>query len=365
MNTILIWLLWFLGAQAALTLVQFLLRKRAAKFLPRLGVILLKAALAVGFAFLVMAGPEFLRPAQFALTALYAALLPDAAADLLYSLFNGLRRGERHFGAYRLLSFALGALFFVYGTANMQIVTPETRAYTSPKLQEAHKLVFVSDLHVGGAQPLSVTAGTIRKIAEEKPDFVILGGDITDDYTPKADMEEVYRLFGALGVPVYYIDGNHEVLQYEKYLEAGLPYTQSELLAALEKNGVIPLRDESVEIGPDLLLLGREDEASNRRVGIGAPEDSASERFLLVADHRPDSAAEHAKLGGDLQLSGHTHAGQFFPLRWVYSLDVDAYGDYAYDGLTLHVSAGAAGWRIPFRTEAHCHYDVITLLPEG
>ena len=365
MNTILIWLLWFLGAQAALTLVQFLFRRRAAKFFPRLLVILLKTALAVGFAFLVMAGPVFLRPAQFALTALYAALLPDAAADLLYSLWRGLRRGERHFGAYRLFSFALGVLFFAYGTVNMQIVTPETRVYTAPGLQQAHKLVFVADLHAGSAQLPSVTADTIRKIGAEKPDFVILGGDITDDYTPKADMEEVYRLFGALGVPVYYIDGNHEVVQHGQYLPSGLPYTQAELAAAMEESGIIVLRDDYAEIGPDLLLLGREDAASDQRADIAAPGASEAGRFLLVADHQPGSAAEHAALGAQLQLSGHTHAGQFFPLRWVYSILVDAYGDYDYDGMTLHVSAGAAGWRIPLRTEAHCHYDVITLLPEG
>ena len=71
-------------------------------------------------------------------------------------------------------------------------------------------------------------------------------------------------------------------------------------------------------------------------------------------------------LGADLQLSGHTHAGQFFPLKLLYPLFTPTYGEYEYDnGAKLIVSAGASGWRFPFRTEAHCSFEVVDLLPAG
>ena len=71
-------------------------------------------------------------------------------------------------------------------------------------------------------------------------------------------------------------------------------------------------------------------------------------------------------LGADLQLSGHTHAGQFFPLKLFYPLFTPTYGEYEYDkGAMLIVSAGASGWRFPFRTEAHCGFEVVDLLPAG
>ena len=67
-----------------------------------------------------------------------------------------------------------------------------------------------------------------------------------------------------------------------------------------------------------------------------------------------------------MQLSGHTHAAQFFPLRLLYPLFTPTYGEYAYDGgAMLYVSAGASGWRFPFRTEAHCRFEVVDLLPAG
>lgn len=364
MNRYLSWILLFAAAQVVLTILAFLFRERKPHPVWRAAAILLKAVLAVALAFLVMAGPVFLRPVQPVLVAFYAVLLPDAAAELIYCVYCAVRKKKRSFAPRRKLGLLLGVLFFIYGTVNMQIVTPKQHIYSSPKLTQAHKLVFVSDLHVGSSQSMDTTRKTIRSIQSEHPDFVILGGDITDDYTSREEMEETYRLFGQLGVPVYYIDGNHEVVQHAEYIRGGLPYTEQELTDAMERNGIIVLRDEYVKLSPDLLLLGREDAAApDRRAAVSSLSNPAPKAFLLVADHQPGSIREHLELSADLQLSGHTHAGQLFPLQLVYSLFIDAYGDYTYGDATLNVSSGASGWRVPFRTDAWCHYEVVTLLP--
>ncbi len=359
MKTLGAWIVLFLIVQAALTLVQVFTTRKPVKWPRRLAVIAAKALLAVAFALLVMAGPVFLRPVQRLLTVIYAVLLPDAAADLLTLL---LWRKERRFRQLRLASLVLGAAFFVYGTVNMQIVTPEYHRLASPKLTEAHRIVFVSDLHVGSAQSFDTTRRTIEQIGAEHPDFVILGGDITDDYTTKAEMEETYRLFGALGVPVFYIDGNHELVQHPEYIPGGIEYSREELLGAIERSGITVLRDEYAVLAPDLLLLGREDMSDlSQRKAIKEPD---TDRFFLVADHQPVSIREHLALGADLQLSGHTHAGQFFPLKLLYPLFTPTCGEYEYPrGAMLCVSAGAGGWRFPFRTEEHCHFEVVDLLP--
>ena len=364
MKTYLFWILLFIAVQAGLSLIQFLFRRKKIRPLWHTALIAFKAIFAVAFALLVMAGPVFLRPIQPLLVAIYAALLPDAAADLIYSLFCRFRGKERRFAPAKLLSLALGLVFFSYGTVNMQIVTPEYHTCISSKLTQAHRLVFVSDLHVGSSQSMETTRKTIRDIGAEKPDFVILGGDITDDYTSKEEMEETYRLFGELGVPVYYIDGNHEVVQHAEYIRGGLPYTEQELAGAMEQNGILVLKDTYVELAPDLMLFGREDAASDARCTDAIP-NPAPARFLLVADHQSDSVREHAaSYAADLQLSGHTHAGQFFPLKWIYTFFTNAYGEYTHGATTLYVSAGASGWRVPFRTDAHCHFEVVTLQPE-
>ena len=362
-----LWTLLFVLVQCVRALVQFMLRGRPVKKAARALCIASEAPFAVACAVLVMAGPVFLRPVQPLMTAVYAVLLPDAAAQTLCCLYAAVRKRARRFALSQALSLILGVLFFVYGTVNMQIVRPDAYIYTSPKLTQAHTIVFVADLHVGSAQPFSVTEKTIAAIRDTRPDAVILGGDITDDYTTKEEMRQTYRLFGTIGAPVYFIFGNHEVVQHEKYMRNGLHYTEQELLQALRENGITVLSDEYAAIAPDLLLLGREDAAvPELRQDISALPNPAPEKYLIVADHQPTRAEDNLAAGADLQLSGHTHAGQLFPNGLFLSFFSYTRGDYSLSGgQTMLVSPGACGWRFPFRTESHCRYEVIELRPEG
>lgn len=364
MKTFVIWVLLFIAAEAIIFVLQFLLRKKEIKNPVRIVIIVLKLLLAVAFAGLVMAGPVFLRPVQPLLVALYAALFADAVVDLIYTLVCIIRKKERKFSAQKVLSVIFGILFFVYGTVNMQIVTPNYHTYTSSKLASEHKLIFVADLHVGSSQNFSTTEKIIADIKAQKPDFIILGGDITDDYTTKEEMEQTYKLFGEIGSPVYFIFGNHEVVQHAKYMKNGLNYTEKELIQTMENNSIIILKDEYANIAPDLLLLGREDAATDERLDISALPNPDAKKFLIVADHQPVKVEDNLKAGTDLQLSGHTHAGQMFPLRMLYSVIGDVVGDYEYGDAVMNVSSGACGWRVPFRTDSHCHFEVVTLKPE-
>ena len=64
------------------------------------------------------------------------------------------------------------------------------------------------------------------------------------------------------------------------------------------------------------------------------------------------------------QLSGHSHAGQFFPLKYIYMFgEKYVYGDYQVGNTRLYVSSGITGWYYPFRTSAHCNYEVVHLAP--
>jgi len=365
MKTVLPWILYFVAAQVVLSLIQFALRKHKPKTAIRMCIILLKALLAAVLAFLVIAGPVFLRPVGFPLAAIYAALLPDAVADLIVTIWCLIRRRERSFIWTKVLSLVLGLAFFIYGTVNMETVTPNYTTFSSPRLTQEHKLVFISDLHVGSSQSLDVTRRTIESIRAENPDFVILGGDITDDYTTKEELEETYRLFGSLGIPVYYIDGNHERVQHAEYMKGGRNYTTQELLDIVRKNGIHILCNSYADIASDLILLGREDAAVTDPVPDSAIPNPKPEKYMVVADHQPVRVQENQDLGADLQLSGHTHAGQLFPLSLIYIPFIPVVGEYDYDGGTiLYVSSGASGWRFPFRTDYRCHYEVITLTPE-
>lgn len=362
MNIFIVFTLWFLAAEALVTLAGLPLRRRSLKPAGRAALIAGKALLAILFAFLVLAGPVQLRAVQPLMMALYVALLADAAADALCSLFFALRKKERSFPAVRTAGLVLGVLFFAFGVLNMETVKPQYHTYTSEKLSEAHTVVFLADLHVGSAQPFSVTEKTIAEIKALRPDATVLGGDIVDDYTTKEEMEATFRLFAGFETPVYFVYGNHDRQGHAQYA-GGRKFTPEELEAALAENGVILLRDAYAEIAPDLLLLGREDMSEAGRAEIAALTNPAPEKYLITADHQPNDFKNNLAAGTDLQLSGHTHAGQLFPLGLLYPLIGYCVGDYTEGNAVMNVSPGACGWRMPLRTENGCRYEVISLQP--
>ena len=362
MNEILSFILRFIVAELILTAVQLSLRKRKTGRGMRAAFIIIKFLLAVACAVLPLAGPIALRPVQPLMMAMYAALLADAAADIVYSIFIAVSGRDRSFAAGKVISAVFGAVLMTFGIVNMQTVRPAYHTYTSDKIADVHKFVFIADVHVGSAQPFSVTERTVAGVAAEQPEFVIIGGDLTDDYTEKDEMIATAELFGSLDCPVYYIYGNHDRQVHAEKYGGGRKYTEDEFRQALTGAGIIILRDEFVKIAPDLVLLGREDMSDKEgRADIASLKNPSPDAFLLVADHQPFGFKDNTSAGVDLQVSGHTHAGQLFPLGEFYSMFAYCRGDYEYNGSKLYVSPGSCGWRVPLRTDSRCLYEVISL----
>ncbi len=363
MNIIVFAILLFAVSEVIITAVQFFLRKKNIKTSRRFILVAVKALTAIAFAVLPLAGPVFMRPAQPIMMAAYIALLADAAADLICTLCYVLSKKERKFAVSKAVSLVFGILLFAYAVFNMETVKPNYHTYTSEKLQSEHTFVFIADLHTGSAQPFNVTEKTVSAVKALNPDFTVLGGDITDDYTTKEEMIETFRLFKDFETPVYYIYGNHDRQGHAEYAN-GLQYTEEEFEKAMRDCNIIILKDEYARIAPDLLLLGREDMTEESRADISSLENPDPGAYLVTADHQPADFKNNTAAGTDLQISGHTHAGQLFPLKFLYSL-IGGYvhGDYKEGNAVLNVSSGACGWRMPFRTDAHCNYEVITLKP--
>jgi len=365
MTIFIVWTLLFILSEAIVAFVRFLIRKKNIKPALRILIIVLKAILAVAFAVLPMAGPVQLRPVQPFMMAMYAVLLTDAVADIIYCVFCAIRKSERKFIFSQTLSLVLGVLFFVYGTVNMQVVLPNYHTYKSEMLKREHKIIFASDIHVGSAQTFSTLEKEVKDMVSESPECIILGGDITDDYTTKEEMKKTFELFGNCGVPVYYLYGNHDRQKHAEYAK-GLQFTAEELEKTIRNNGITILKDDYAELADDLMLLGREDiSEGGERAKAETLINPSPEKYLIAADHQPFEFKDNLVTGVDLQLSGHTHAGQLFPLCAMYSVIGYAYGDFYEHDAVMNVSAGACGWRVPFRTEKHCYFEVISLQPAG
>lgn len=359
----LIWIAYTIISYAIVTGLQYSLRSKHSWSL-RIVVVLLKAIAAVACAYFVVA--VNCRPAwngAFFFASLYVALIGDTVGDIITFPYELIKKTQPNRKTQAVISAACVFLFFLYGTVNMQLVHANHLTVTSEKLNEDHRIVFMSDLHAGSAQSMETVRNTIGRIADEDPELVILGGDITDEYTTKEEMEQVYDLMGSIEAPVYFIYGNHDRQPGYELTGMGRTYSDIEFKECLLKNGIHILEDEWVRVDNDLILLGRDDVSTGTdRVELNKIPEWPDDEYVILLDHSPYSVDDTIATDADLELSGHTHAGQLFPLRIMYDLTGhDAYGFYRHGNTQVYVSAGVAGWAVPFRTQARCQYDVIEL----
>lgn len=229
---------------------------------------------------------------------------------------------------------------------------------------EELNIALIADLHLGygvGARQLARVVETANAF---DPDLTLIAGDILNNaYETLDDPEEIGRLFGMLNAKygVYACYGNHDVP--EKTL-AGFTFSQTKikendprLTELLENAGVRVLQDTSVLIDGRFYLIGRRDRrrpgnAENSRLSpaeLTAGLDLS--KPVLMIDHEPVGLEEIAAAGVDLDLSGHTHAGQVFPGNLIGCLfNENNWGVKKIGAMTSVVTSGAGYFGPSMRT---------------
>ena len=304
-----------------------------------------------------------------AIFALYFALF-SALADGIYLIIRLMIKSPKLLsGAKKLLHsgiLPLGVTCVILIVGAVKMFFPVTAEYrlSSPKTKESFNVVFISDTHFGTIQRPSVLEESCEKLNSVSPDIVILGGDIVEEGTSREELTRAFEILGSVNAKygVYYVFGNHDRATYSPSADFG----EEELLAAIEAAGITVLRDSSVSLPCGVSIVGREDASVSSRADISSlvaplPEED----LIIVADHQPRDGEACAAAGVDLLLSGHTHGGQIWPLRWFFRLvNSPVYGEYDYGECKMIVSSGFTGWGYPVRTQGRCEAVVVSVRPE-
>ncbi len=262
---------------------------------------------------------------------------------------------------YFLVPFGICLFIATYGYFEAWNVQPVRLTIRTPKIPAeigSFKIVQISDVHLGIMVGEKKLENILKLVKKENPDLLVSTGDLVDG--------EMYNVSGLIGLlkqinpkyGKYAITGNHE---YYAGIEKALKFTRDA--------GFTMLRGESVNVAGILNLAGVDDPAgryqnpgkriSEKELLSPLPRD----KFTLFLKHRPLIDKDAVGLF-DLQLSGHAHKGQIFPISLiteaVYPID-EGYMKLD-DGDYLYVSKGAGTWGPPIRFLAPPDIVVIELI---
>ena len=265
--------------------------------------------------------------------------------------------------AVPLLGLALTALGLVNARRTAAVVTVDVPIADLPVALYGFTIAQISDLHVGPTMKggyLERVVGAVNRIGA---DMVAVTGDLVDGSVLQlgAHVASLARLESRHGT--FFVTGNHEYY-------SGAPAW----IAELRRIGLVVLLNEHVVLHHDaasLVVAGvtdygahhyGADQRSDPAAALAGAPGAAAVRLLLA--HQPRSAMAAADAGFDLQLSGHTHGGQFLPWNFLVRLQQPfTAGLHRWRGLWVYTSRGTGYWGPPKRLGAPSEITRLRLVP--
>jgi predicted MPP superfamily phosphohydrolase len=269
------------------------------------------------------------------------------AACCCWIVFGAVRLAGSNVDGHLLAVSVFGAAAAVsaYGVTNAGWTRVKRIIIKLPNLPASWRgrtAALISDLHLGHVRNAGFARRTVRTIAKLKPDVVWIAGDLFDGTA--VDAERTAAPLGELRPPlgVFFVEGNHEEFSdTAKYVEA------------IRHTGVRVLDNEKADVD-GLQIVGvpyrHATQARHLRSvleGIGVDRTRAS----VLLTHAPDQVGVAEAAGIGLQVSGHTHLGQFVPYTWIarriYRQFV--YGLNRVGSMLVYTSSGVGTWGPPLR----------------
>lgn len=294
---------------------------------------------------------------------LVATVLRDLALLALLP-FGALSPAIAHGSALAAPLLALGVTVVGYVNARRvaRVVRVDVPIRDLPPALEGYAIAQISDIHVGPTIKRAYLDAIVNKVNGLGADAIAITGDLVDGSVQRLakHTEPLARLRAGDGV--FFVTGNHE------YYSGAL-----EWIAEVRRLGLTVLLNEHVvrRRGDAALMIAGvadytahhfhpEHKSDAQRAAAGAPRE-VDVRILLA--HQPRSAPDAAAAGFDLQLSGHTHGGQFFPWNLFVPLQQPfVAGLNRVRDMWVYTSRGTGYWGPPKRFGAPSEITLVRLV---
>ncbi len=260
--------------------------------------------------------------------------------------------GAARFAGWTLPRFDVAAVLFgiallttLYGLINAASLQVTRVVVPLPNLPEAwagRTMALLTDLHLGHLSGPAFLRRILSRLRSLQPDAVLISGDLFDG-TP-IGLDRLVAPWHRFSPPrgIFYVTGNHD-----EFAERSI------YLDAVKRTGIQVLNNEKVSLDGLQIVGVHDSEAGDphqlRRILRRAELDPQRPSILLA--HQPANLAVAEEEGISLQLSGHTHGGQFWP--WIFFVS-RIYGPFAYGlsrlgKLLVYTSNGVGTWGPPVR----------------
>jgi hypothetical protein len=269
------------------------------------------------------------------------------AALLSWIIFGAAQLAGSAGNFHRIVEvlFAIAAVTGFYGVFNAswtRITRTTVQLANLPTSWRGRKAALISDVHLGHVRNGTFLRRMVAKILKEEPDAIFITGDLYDGTA--IDAYRAAQPLSNLVAPqgVYFVAGNHEQFGDD-----------SKYMRAISAAGVHVLRNEKVEVD-GLQIVGvpyRHATNDGHLASVLRAVSLDRDRASILLTHAPDHPDVAEAAGFSLQLSGHTHLGQFIPWSWMarrmYRQFV--YGLSRIGKMQVFTSSGAGTWGPPLR----------------
>ena len=257
-----------------------------------------------------------------------------------------------------IYAFGLTTLLLTYGYYN----------YRHPKIKQIDitldkpfngkeiKIAAISDIHLGNGTDKAALKRYVKLINAQNPDLILISGDLIDNSIIPVKQQRMDEELRELQAPmgIYMIAGNHEYISRIEQCEE-----------FLQKTPITLLRDSIVTLPCGVQIVGRDDRHNRRRRSLeellGRVDSS---KPIIILDHQPYDLAKVDATEVDIQLSGHTHRGQVWPMSlltdYIYE---QSHGYRKWQNTHIYVSSGLSLWGPPFRIGTNSEMAIITIKP--
>ncbi|MBQ9500994.1 MAG: metallophosphoesterase [Lentisphaeria bacterium] len=258
---------------------------------------------------------------------------------------------------------AAAAVVAVFGMVN-GLALPQVRhlTVTSPDLPpeaDGKTVAVLTDLHVDNINDRKKMEKIVQLTNELHPDIVCLLGDFSDGVKKRhldalealTELRPKYGVYGVVGNHEYY--SGYRILT-DHFAALGIPLLFNE-------NRLIPRLKLRICGVTDSQAARFNETPSDPEKALACPEKDS---WKILLCHRPRGAREHAALGADLQLSGHTHGGMVIGFDRIVAALNDGFvrGSYKVGDMHLEVSSGTCLWNgFPVRIGCRSEILLITL----